>query len=124
MFQMAERKTIQQLLEEYNSTGKRPRKNQFKLDEIEDYVKSINETEWYDDLYLKLVHIQNGKPLPLSKNDIDEIRTVFLEKYFPKLEWETIKTTELTEKEKKEKSRYEEAQERAKKRALERKSNK
>lgn len=107
------KKTVAELKELYDKEGKRPRKNQFSLDEIEDYLISINDTDWFYDEYMKRVHIVDEKPLPLSKNDLDEMRVLFLDKHFPKIEFTTTK--EPTEKEKRELDRLKRAKKASKK---------
>jgi hypothetical protein len=107
------RKTLEEWKELYDKEGKRPRKNQLTLDEIENYLISINDTEWFYEEYMRRVHIVDGKPLPLSKKDLDEMRVLFLDKHFPKIEFTTAK--ELTEKEKRELDRLKRAQKASKK---------
>ena len=113
MAEKKEKKTVEELLEEYNTTGKRPRKNQFSFDDMETYCLSINDNEWLDTMYLAKVHVQGGIPLPLSKTDLDEIRTIFVDTYFPKIEFTTVK--EPTEKEKKAIEKFEAIKKRASK---------
>ena len=64
--------------------AKRPRKNEFTLMEIAQYVKAKKDEAWFKELYSAKIQTIGGKELPLSKSAVDEIRAVFRDKYFPK----------------------------------------
>lgn len=77
---------ITAMIEEYknNKNARRPRKNEFTLLEIANFLKEVNDLKWFEKKYKELVCIQNGKELPLGKTEADKIRVAFVEKYFPK----------------------------------------
>lgn len=90
---MAEKRTpktpeiIEEMIALYNSDkeAKRPRKNQFTLKEIVEFAKSKGDKKWIEAEYNKrALFTSDGVKLPLGKKQTDEVRTLFLDKYFAK----------------------------------------
>lgn len=98
MAEKKERKSLEELFAEYNADNtKRPRINQIDIVEAIVYAKKIEDSEFVAEAKKRQL-FKDGKGIGFATSDKKELRQMFVDKYFPKIQ-KTPKEKNPTKKE-------------------------